>query len=113
MNLLIFLGIVVAGILIFAKVKAKKQGTTTTEEVAGICSFVLGQSARKNKNKTEVLKLFENKPELTNADIRKALTISDASAVRYMDELEKEGKIEQIGDTGRGVVYRLKNASVS
>jgi hypothetical protein len=29
--------------------------------------------------------------------------------VNYMDELEKEGKIVQIGTTGRGVTYKIKD----
>jgi len=76
-----------------------------------IYSFVLDQTIRKNKNKAKILELFAAKTELTNADIREALGVSAASAVRYMDELEKENKVEQIGDTGRGVAYRLKNTS--
>lgn len=46
--------------------------------------------------------------ELSNADIRNALGIFERSVVRYMDELEHEGKAEQVGPTGRGVTYRLK-----
>jgi len=36
------------------------------------------------------------------------LEISRATAFRYLEELEQEGKIEQIGVTGRGVEYKLK-----
>ena len=109
--LIIFLLVVVLLILFFQK-EARGEN---------IYSFVLDQTIRKNKNKAKILELFAAKPrsassvqaQLTNADIREALGISAASVVRYMDELEKEGKVEQVGDTGRGVAYRLKNTSAS
>jgi len=28
--------------------------------------------------------------------------------VRYLDELEKEGKVEQVGKAGHAVTYRLR-----
>ena len=34
--------------------------------------------------------------------------VCDETATRYLDALEAEGKIEQVGDTGRGVSYRKK-----
>lgn len=33
------------------------------------------------------------------------LGISDATAERYLNELEKEGKVRQVGGTGSGVFY--------
>ena len=78
------------------------------QEAAGICEVALGQTARKNANKERVLALLREKGELSNSDIREVLGVGRTSAVRYLDELEKEGKVEQIGEGGRGVVYRLK-----
>lgn len=45
---------------------------------------------------------------VTNNDIEKLLGVSDATATRYLDELEKEGRIRQIGTTGQSVHYILK-----
>ncbi len=57
----------------------------------------------------KVLDLFTvDRLEITNDDVQKALGISDATATRYLDELEKIGVIRQIGKTGAGVVYRRK-----
>ncbi len=39
-----------------------------------------------------------------------ALGVSDATATNYLQELEREGRIEQIGERGRFVTYRLKVA---
>ena len=44
----------------------------------------------------------------TNDDVEKALEVSDATATRYLDKLEKEGKIVQVGREGRFVKYLLK-----
>jgi len=43
----------------------------------------------------------------TNA-VADLLDISRATAFRYLEELEKEGVIEQVGKTGREVEYRAK-----
>lgn len=96
--------IIIFGIAIIAILLTKK----TKERVAGICAVALGQNARKNANKGKVITLLEERGELSNSDIREALGVSERSAVRYMDELEREGKAEQVGNTGRGVQYRLK-----
>ena len=72
----------------------------------GICGFVLDQTVQKQDNKQKILDLLQGKGELSNSDIRAVLAVSRRSAVKYTTELEKEGKIEQVGDIGRGVVYR-------
>ena len=57
----------------------------------------------------KVLDLFTiDHMEIANDDVQKALSISDATATRYLDELEKIGVIRQVGKTGAGVVYRRK-----
>jgi len=41
-------------------------------------------------------------------EVADLIDISRATAFRYLEELEKEGKIEQIGTFGRNVEYRVK-----
>jgi len=41
----------------------------------------------------------------TNDDIQRILGVSDATATRYLEALEKEGLIRQVGGKGRGVYY--------
>jgi Fic family protein len=77
----------------------------TREPVVGICAAALDQTVRKNANKAKILELLQTS-ELTNSDIRDALGVSRNTAVRYMDELEAEGRVEQVGTTGRSVLYR-------
>ena len=41
------------------------------------------------------------------ADVEKLLDVSDTTARKYLNELEAENKIKQIGNTGQGVYYVL------
>lgn len=79
----------------------------------GICATAIGLDAKKRENKEKILELLKKNhstphqatgvdgtgqaglgnKELSNADIREALGISDRSVIRYMDELEREGKV--------------------
>jgi len=111
MNPLFLIIIIVCLLLIsilYVRKKIKKSITKTSEGVAGICAFALDQLGRKNKNKVKILKLFEGKKELSNFEIREALRVSSRTVVRYLDELEEEEKVEQVGKIGHNVIYRLK-----
>jgi len=63
-------------------------------------ALMIAAFKKKAKNKT--------KKYLTNNDIEKLLGVSDATATRYLDELESDGKVIQKGKTGRYVKYFLK-----
>lgn len=68
-------------------------------------SFNAEQSETKENNKRKVIELLNTKHQITNDEIQNHLGVSDASATRYLDELEKEGKIRQVGSTGKHVYY--------
>lgn len=57
---------------------------------------ILRQRIRSGKQKT-----------ITNDEVEKLLSISDATAERYLDELEREGILRQEGRTGRFVRYKV------
>ena len=63
------------------------------------------QAEEKKKNLEAVLGLLETQGKLTNNHIEQMLGISDATAERYLQELEKEGKARQVGTVGRDVFY--------
>lgn len=63
------------------------------------------QAREKEENKQRILGVLETQTQLTNNHIEQLLGISDATATRYLDELEKEGKIKQVGKTGKHVYY--------
>ncbi len=48
------------------------------------------------------------KGAVTNEDVEKLLHVSDATATRYLSQLEKEGLLRQAGRTGKNVKY-VKN----
>jgi DNA-binding MarR family transcriptional regulator len=81
--------IVVVGLAISFLLAYRK----TREPMVGICMTALDQTVRKNANKASVLELLQA-GELTNSDIREALGVSRNTVVRYMDELEAEGRVE-------------------
>ena len=62
---------------------------------------------RNTKRKQKILELVEQKEKITNNDVEQMLNVSDATARNYLDDLEKENKLKQIGKEGRGVYYVL------
>lgn len=70
--------------------------------------LVLARTAiqfRKRKKLDKVMYLFLKHSKITNDEVEKFLHVSDATATRYLSELEKENKIKQVGKTGKGVSY--------
>lgn len=47
--------------------------------------------------------------EFDRQDVEKLLDVSDNTALKYLDELEQENKIVQVGEAGPKVYYVLKN----
>lgn len=62
---------------------------------------------KKEDNKFRLEAFILEKHEVSNDDVQKFLGVSDATATRYLDELEAEGKVESFGETS-GTKYRLK-----
>jgi len=67
------------------------------------------QQKAKEEGKQKILKLFREKEEIRNDDVEKMLGVSDATATNYLEELEVEDKIYQVGRRGKYVVYREKH----
>jgi hypothetical protein len=62
-------------------------------------------AGKKRKKLDKIMTLFEKKVSITNDMVEKFLHVSDATATRYLSILEKEGKIQRKGTTGKGVSY--------
>lgn len=60
---------------------------------------------RKRKKLEKILEALNTKGKISNDEVEKLLHVSDATATRYLSTLEKEGKIKQVGKTGKSVVY--------
>lgn len=60
---------------------------------------------RKRKKLNKIMNMFEKKQKITNDEVEKFMHVSDATATRYLSQLEKENKIKQSGKTGKFVFY--------
>lgn len=60
---------------------------------------------KKREKVDKILEMFSGQKEISNDEVEKILHVSDATATRYLEILEQEGKIKQVGKTGKGVKY--------
>ena len=68
----------------------------------------IGQSdieKEKIENLEKIKKFASENAQITNTQICQLLNISDSTAVRYLDELEKQFYLKQIGTTGVDTYY--------
>jgi len=68
--------------------------------------LIARQQAEKKENKRKIREFMQGKDTITNNEVEKLLGVSDSTATRYLDELENEKVLEQVGKTGRSVLYR-------
>ena len=87
----------------------------TQIEKSGTNDLIDKEKTEKENNKNKILEFFKsgltdsaNPLQITNNDVEKLIGVSDATAERYLNELEQEGKIKQIGLTGQSVHYELQ-----
>ena len=97
-----FLLIGVAGIIVGHYFAVRRK-----VEVSGSASE---RRLRREKNLAILRERFRGGKEqrITNDEVEKLLGVSDATATRYLEALEQEGAIEQIGKEGRSVYYKTK-----
>lgn len=60
----------------------------------------------KQENITKLVDLILKQDKITNAEVEKLLNVSDATAERYLQELEKEGKLKQVGTDQKDTYYQ-------
>ena len=70
--------------------------------------FIAKQVEQKAENKEKILSFVQEHGKIQNNDVEKLAGVSNATAERYLDELEKEGKLTQHGTIGQGVFYTSK-----
>lgn len=113
---ILILVIIGLGIWIFWLLKQKKRNEKEIlalgkekEELAdfgkGLEEYNKKMQEKKEKAKEEIMELFAKKDKIDHGDVVSVLNVSKNSAVRYLDELEAEGKIKQVGKTGKAVFY--------
>ena len=98
------LGLVIGGIVAYFFFKVFLKADTGRKEREK--SLLSEQEEEKLKN-LEKLKAYITKlgGKITNDQAQKFLKVSDATSERYLDELEEQGYIKQIGKTGISTYY--------
>ncbi|MEX2514953.1 MAG: hypothetical protein WD335_02365 [Candidatus Paceibacterota bacterium] len=95
-----FMGIIVGigGALIFLQISgAGEDGSLIQRSQTG-----------KEDNLERLVAYLGDRDTITNDDVEALLDVSHATATRYLDALEDEDLIEQIGTSGRSVHYEVK-----
>jgi len=103
--ILIILGIVIGVFLVFLFTKRNGEDSGFESDKQKF-DLIEKQAREKKENLDKILKLFESKETVVNNDVENLLGISDATSTRYLDDLEKLGKIQQIGKTGKYTYYK-------
>ncbi|MCR4333709.1 MAG: hypothetical protein NUV60_01650 [Patescibacteria group bacterium] len=65
------------------------------------------RAAAKRSAVEKVFAEIQQKGIITNDGVQALLSVSDATAERYLQELESAGRISQVGDTGKNVSYKV------
>ncbi|MEA2089091.1 MAG: winged helix-turn-helix transcriptional regulator [Patescibacteria group bacterium] len=95
------------------KQPAKQQTPVLNQQNSNIIKSLLKKARehiqkRRQKRLDKILIALKEKNKLSNREIKKIVRISEATITRYMDILEKQNKVKQIGKEGRSVYYELK-----
>ena len=101
--LILILVLVIVGLGIWVWWLMKDKANAQTEKF--VPELVKRQATEKEANKQKIFKFLENKEKIANNDVEKLLGVSNATAERYLGELEKDGFLKQVGDIGQGVYY--------
>ncbi|MBI2515022.1 DeoR family transcriptional regulator [Candidatus Wolfebacteria bacterium] len=108
-NILVFLVGVVAGAGLWSLASRRRAEPALPKEKAkgerGAVGLIRKQEKIKQENINKILAYLAPRAKVANSEVEKLLNVSDATATRYLDELEKKGRVRQIGRTGREVYY--------
>jgi predicted HTH transcriptional regulator len=99
MNYLILILVAIAGIALGMYIARRNANT----------GFIAKQVEQKAANKEKILEFVQEHGKIQNNDVEKLVGVSNATAERYLDELEKEGKLTQHGTIGQSVFYTPKS----
>ncbi|MEI6040516.1 MAG: DeoR family transcriptional regulator [Candidatus Berkelbacteria bacterium] len=95
MNIFIsIVGGVVGGLIIGYMIWGRKDHDLISEK-----------EVEKAANLEKVRGLISTQEKITNEEVQNLLKVSDATAERYLDELESSGLICQVGKTGTSTYY--------
>ena|SRR3989344_2158639 len=91
--------------------RGSRQVTASWRGTQGVQAINAERSKHKEESLGRIMALFDRQEEIANNQVERLLNVSDATATNYLNELEEQGKIIQIGAEGRGVIYRKVGSS--
>ena len=101
--------IFILGIIVGVVVTNRSRLRQGSGELRG--DLIARQGREKEENLKKILAAFAqasaSQGNLSNDDVQKLFGVSSATATRYLEELERVGKISQEGSTGLFVTYEL------
>lgn len=114
LGLIVGLIVGILGTYFIMKSKAPKGKTKETpldsqEHLMGQAPFINPKVETRKENLAELEKLIGRKSadeKITNDEVQGLLKVSDATAERYLQELESQGLIRQFGGVGKEVYYQ-------
>lgn len=103
-GLIVGIGVATVACLIWSKMKKKDMPIQTAEiENASFNPNPNVEIRRENLVKLE--ELISKQDKVTNDNVQELLNVSDATAERYLQELESQGKLHQIGADVKNAYY--------
>lgn len=103
MSIILLGGVVIVILVVVGIIWAVREDSR--EEKDKMPELVERQAKEKVEHKQKILEFAQGREKIANNDVEKLLGVSNATAERYLNELEKEGKLKQVGVIGQGVYY--------
>ena len=102
-----FAGALLGGFLVWAWLK-KKHSAAPSRKDRALATAIEERQERKKERQAKIVQLLQERGQITNREVKALLGVAEATATNYLQDLENTGLIEQIGQQGRFVYYRLK-----
>lgn len=108
----LIVGLIIGAMIIYLIMRSKKTAETeldSSDEKSNGSGNPNPAVEIKKDNFVKLEKFIAEKSasdKITNDEIQEFLAVSDATAERYLQDLEKQGKIKQSGKTGKYVYYQ-------
>jgi predicted HTH transcriptional regulator len=77
------------------------------EDASGLESFNEKRQKKIEGRKDKIVEAIKEKGSIQTGEVSDMLDVSRNTAYRYLEELEKENRVEQTQESGRAVRYRL------
>jgi predicted HTH transcriptional regulator len=77
------------------------------EDASGLESFNEKRQKKIEGRKDKIVEAIKKKGSIQTGEVSNMFNVSRNTAYRYLEELEKENRIEQTQESGRSVRYRL------